>query len=438
VSGKVFALVDGNSFYCSCERVFQPELSRRPVIVLSNNDGCAVARTPEAKALGIKMGAPFFQIRDLCKREGVAVFSSNYALYGDMSRRMNDIYHRFAPEVEVYSIDESFLDITGIAADRTAYGQEIRQTVRQWTGIPTCVGIGPTKTLAKLANRTAKNVPALKGVCDFTNADQREALLPPIPVGDLWGVGKATAEKLKANGIETVGQLRAMNPRHARQLLTVVGERMVLELNGVLCLDLEAAPPTRKGMAVTRGFSRPITTLDEMCEAIAAYATRIGEKLRQHGLAAVHGQVFMHSSPFAREPWIHRSRAFAPIEATNDTHELIRLATRAGREAWKDGYRYAKAGIILTELVAAADVQRGLWGAAERDHQQKLMTALDAVNRRYGRGSLVPAAAGLKRGWGTRFEMRSGRFSTSWGEMPIVSGHDGSDTQRPQPARRTP
>ena len=177
MSDKVFALVDGNSFYCSCERVFKPELNRRPVIVLSNNDGCAVARTAEAKALGIKMGAPLFQIRDLCKREGVAVFSSNYALYGDMSRRMNDIYHRFAPEVEVYSIDESFLDITGIAADRTAYGQEIRHTVRQWTGIPTCVGIGPTKTLAKLANRTAKNVPALNGVCDFTNADQREALL---------------------------------------------------------------------------------------------------------------------------------------------------------------------------------------------------------------------------------------------------------------------
>ncbi|WP_352892875.1 Y-family DNA polymerase [Mesorhizobium sp. M0984] len=212
--GRVYALIDGNSFYCSCERAFAPALNGRPVIVLSNNDGCAVARTPEAKALGIAMGAPFFKIRDLCRKNQVAVFSSNYTLYGDMSRRMNEIYHQFAPEVEVYSIDESFLDITGLGGGNyVAYGQQLRQTVRTWTGIPTCVGIGPTKTLAKLANRTAKNHPELNGVCDFSDRATREKYLPATPVGELWGVGAASAAKLKAIGVETVGQLRALEPK---------------------------------------------------------------------------------------------------------------------------------------------------------------------------------------------------------------------------------
>ena len=421
MTGRVFALIDGNSFYCSCERVFDASLAKRPVIVLSNNDGCAVARTQEAKALGIKMGAPFFQIRDLCRRERVAVFSSNYTLYGDMSCRMNEVYHRLAPEVEVYSIDESFLDISGIRdGDRTAFGREMRGTVRQWTGIPTCVGIAPTKTMAKLANWMAKQHPELNGVCDFTDRVLREELLPGIPAGELWGIGGASEAKLESIGVTTAGDLRAMDPRQARQLLSVVGERMVLELNGVTCLALETLPPLRKGIAVTRSFGRPVTSLDEMREAVAAYATRAAEKLRRHGVAAVQGMVFMHTNNFNGDPPCHRSKALGFAEATDDTHELVAAATRAAAAAWLQGHRYAKAGIVLTELIPVGDVQRSLLCGSDREKRMRLMGALDSVNRRFGRGTLFPAAAGLKKAWAIKADRKSPRYTTRWNELPVV------------------
>jgi DNA polymerase V len=417
----VYALIDGNSFYCSCERLFAPKLARRPVIVLSNNDGCAVARTPEAKALGIAMGAPFFKIRDLCRKNGVAVFSSNYTLYGDMSRRMNEIYHQFAPEVEVYSIDESFLNIVGLARDYTAYAQELRQRVLRWVGIPTCVGIGPTKTLAKLANRTAKTYPELNGVCDFTDLAMREKYLGDTPVGELWGVGRASAAKLEAIGIRTVGELRALPPKRARQVLTVVGERMVHELNGVPCLPLEALPAQRKGIAVTRSFGKAVTTLEEMQQAVAAYATRAAEKLRRHRLAAVTGFVFMHTHAFNGDPWSHTGKAVEFLEPTDDTHELIYAATRAAAGAWRDGYRYAKAGIMLTELVPVAQVQTSLLATLDRERRARLMAALDGVNSRFGRHTLYPAIAGHRQSWATKFERKSPRFTTSWDELPVVA-----------------
>lgn len=418
---RVYALIDGNSFYCSCERAFAPALNGRPVIVLSNNDGCAVARTPEAKALGIAMGAPFFKIRDLCRKNQVAVFSSNYTLYGDMSRRMNEIYQQFAPEVEVYSIDESFLDIAGLHnGDYAGYGQLLRQTVRTWTGIPTCVGIGPTKTLAKLANRTAKNHPELNGVCDFTNLELRDRYLPGRAVADLWGVGAASAAKLAAIGVDTVGQLRALDPKRGRQLLSVVGERMIHELNGVSCLALETLPASRKGIAVTRSFGRPVTSLQEMQQAVAAYATLAAEKLRHHKLAAVQGLVFMHTSQFNRDKPSHTSRTMSFLEPTDDTQELITAATRAAAEAWREGFRYAKAGIMLTELVPLTMVQTSLLATIDRAQRARLNQALDAVNLRFGRNTLVPAAAGFKRTWSTKFERKSPRFTTRWDEMPTV------------------
>ncbi len=228
MSPRVIALIDGNSFYCSCERVFDPALERRPVIVLSNNDGCAVARTAEAKALGIRMGEPYFKIKDLCRRERVVVFSSNYAFYGDFSRRMNEIYRQWSPDVEVYSIDESFLDLTGFAGrNRTAMARDLRETVRQWVGIPTCVGLGPTKTLAKLANHIAKKHADLDGMCDLTDAAARAAWLPRVAVEETWGVGQASAAKLRGLGVETVADLAALEPRTARMLMTVTGERIV-------------------------------------------------------------------------------------------------------------------------------------------------------------------------------------------------------------------
>jgi DNA polymerase V len=253
---RALALIDGNSFYCSCERVFDPKLSGVPVIVLSNNDGCAIARTAEAKALGIRMGEPYFKIRDLCRRQRVRVFSSNYALYGDMSARANTVYRQFARDVEVYSIDESFLDLSDVRErDRIALARDLRSTVRRWTGLPTCVGIGPTKTLAKLANHIAKSIPELGGVCDLSDEAERAAWMVGISVGEVWGIGRASLARLTAMGVDTVADLRDLDPRPARASLTVVGERIIHELRGRSCLPLEIVPARRKGCAVTRSFS---------------------------------------------------------------------------------------------------------------------------------------------------------------------------------------
>ena len=422
MSDQVLALIDGNSFYCSCERVFDPKLEKRPVIVLSNNDGCAVARTSEAKALGIAMGEPYFKIRDLCRDEGVAVFSSNYTLYGDLSARMNTIYRQWSPDVEVYSIDESFLDLSGFAArDLDAYARDLRSTVRQWTGIPTCVGLGPTKTLAKLANHIAKKNAELGGVCDLTSAAARARWLGKIEVGEVWGIGGASERKLLAIGVETVAQLRDLDPRLARKMMSVVGERTVWELRGIACLALEHAPPQRKSCAVTRSFGTPVTTLAGMLEAVAAYATRAGEKLRRHRLETTHLSVFMHTSEFnARDrPYSAATTVHFP-EASNDTLDLIRAAQRAVKGIYRDGYRYAKAGIIMDDLIVAGSGPRPLFEARDRVQSEKLMAAMDAVNAKFGRGTLAPLAAGIRRDWQTKFDMRSPRYTTRIVELPRV------------------
>lgn len=421
---RSFALIDGNSFYCSCERVFDPKLRRRPVIVLSNNDGCAVARTAEAKALGIKMGAPMFQIRDLCRREGVVVFSSNYSLYGDMSRRMNTVYERFAPDIEIYSIDESFLDLTPVALEhREELGRDLRSTVSKWTGIPTCVGIGPTKTLAKLANKIAKSTSQLGGICDLTSEAVRREWLPLMPLEDVWGIGRASQAKLTAFGCKTAADVAALDPKLARQTLTVVGERIIQELRGQPCINLDTVAPTRKGCAVTRSFSGRVESLEVMEEAIATHATRLGEKLRHHELATDHVTVFFHTSPFDNGPARSVSTTVDFPEASNDTLVLVRAAKWGARRIWKPGYRYAKAGLMTVDLVAPEMSQRALIGALDREKSGRLMEALDACNKMYGRGVVFPAAAGIGRqqkAWVTKFEMRSPRYTTRLDEVPVV------------------
>jgi DNA polymerase V len=421
---RSFALIDGNSFYCSCERVFDPKLRRRPVIVLSNNDGCAVARTAEAKALGIKMGAPMFSIRDLCKREGVVVFSSNYTLYGDMSRRMNTVYQAFSPDIEVYSIDESFLDLTPVAPDRREeLGRDLRSTVSTWTGVPTCVGIGPTKTLAKLANKIAKSTPQLRGVCDLTSDAARREWLPLVALENVWGIGRASQVKLGAFGCKTAADVAALDPKLARKTLTVVGERIIHELRGQPCIDLETMAPTRKGCAVTRSFAGRVDSLDMMQEAIAAHATRLGEKLRHHGLATDHVTVFFHTSPFDDGPARSVSTTVDFPEASNDTLVLVRAAKWGARRIWKSGYRYAKAGLMTVDIVPLETSQRALIGSLDRERGGRLMEALDACNRRHGRGVVLPAAAGLahqRKAWVTKFDMRSPRYTTRLEEVPVV------------------
>lgn len=418
----VFALIDGNSFYCSCERVFDPTLANRPVIVLSNNDGCAVARTAEAKALGIAMGEPFFKIRDLCQENNVAVFSSNYTLYGDMSARLNAIYRQWTPDVEVYSIDESFLDVSHVPpADRTSFGLDLRSTVQRWTGIPTCVGIGPSKTLAKLANHIAKKNADLGGVCDLSNEHYRKTWLDRIEVGEVWGVGAASKRKLLSIGVESAGDLSRLSRQLARQLMSVVGERTVLELQGISCLSLESLAPQRKGCAVTRSFGQPVTDLAGMLEAVSSYATRAGEKLRRHGLETAHMAVFMHTSRFNERDPAHSGQTVVNFpEASADTLDLINAAQLGARRIFREGFRYAKAGIIMNDLVPAQSAPRPLFGARNREKSARLMSALDAVNARFGRSALTPASNGLKRDWQARFDRKSPRYTTRLDELPSV------------------
>lgn len=417
---QALALIDGNSFYCSCERVFDPRLEKRPVIVLSNNDGCAVARTAEAKALGIPMGAPYFKIKALCEREGVVAMSSNYALYGDMSRRMNQVYQRFSDDIEIYSIDETFLNIAHLPLiDRTAWAADLRATTGQWTGIPTCVGIGPTKTLAKLANKAAKKLPG--GVLDLTDPAVRARVLANFPAADVWGLGRASQVKLAAVGITTAAQVRDMDPKLARQLMTVVGERLVHELNGRACIALEAVAPQRKGCAVTRSFGQRVTAKQDMEQAVAGYATRLGEKLRRHGLATDHVTVFMHTSPFDLD---ERQRSVSMTvhlpEASNDSLQLIKAAKRAVDGLWQSGYRYSKAGIITQDLVPPAIAQRALFDHIDHEKAARVMAAMDEANRRWGRATVVPAAVGFRQTFSTKFERRSPRYTTRWDELPSV------------------
>jgi Nucleotidyltransferase/DNA polymerase involved in DNA repair len=418
---RVYGLANCNNFYVSCERVFNPKLEGVPVGVLSNNDGCFVARSAELKALGVKMGQPLFEVRDLVRSHNVRVLSSNYALYGDLSARVTDCLRGFTPRLEVYSIDESFLDLSGFdGRDLRAYAANIRDTVRRWTGIPTCVGMGPTKSLAKISNHASKK--ALlddSGVCDLSAADEREHVLRIVPVEDVWGIGRRSAEKLGMLGIKTAADLRDMEPRRARQVLTVVGERIVYELRGLSCLPLDLAPAPRRTTAVTRSFGQPVTAWEAMREAVAAYATRATEKLRTEGLAAEALQVFLHTSPFRPGPSYSNACTVELRPATDDTFAMIAVATAAARHIWRDGFAYSKAGVILSGLVPIAKVQPDLLNATDRARGARLMAAMDAINRTMGRDTLVPAAT-VGRAWRMRQDNRSPSYTTELADVPVV------------------
>lgn len=415
------ALVDANSFYCSCERVFDPRLEGKPVIVLSNNDGCVVSRSSEAKAIGIGMGVPVFQIQDVIRQHRVQAFSSNYTLYGDMSRRMVETLSTFSPTIEVYSIDESFLGFDGFHhRDLIGYGHEISATVRRWTGLPVCVGIGQTKTLAKLANQIAKKHPEFGGVCALTDPALLDRMLPTLRTADVWGVGQASARRLLRLGIHTAEQLRRIDPKVAREALTVTGERVVRELNGIACLPLEMVPAQRKGTACTRSFGEPITRFGLMSEAVASFASRVGEKLREQGLVAQHLMVFMHTSRFNNDPSYSNALGFHLPEATADTFELIRHSVGAARRIWKEGFRYVKAGVMTTELIPKSTGQPSLFPTINRERSAKLMATLDSINSRMGRGTLRPLGAGIKPRWKVKAGRLSPAYTTRWGELPLI------------------
>lgn len=419
---ETFGLIDCNNFYVSCERIFRPDLQGVPVIVLSNNDGCAIARSNEAKALGVKMGDPEFKIRDLIRKEGIRIFSSNYALYGDVSRRVGETLTSMVPTIETYSIDESFLNLSEFRAREVeGLARALRERVLRWTGIPTCVGIGPTKTLAKVANFIAKKRPQYGGVCDLREPCVRTELLATVPIEEVWGIGGASTAKLTKIGVKTAADLAAMQPDDARALMTVTGGRVVYELRGISCLPLELLEPTRKGIAVTRSFGHAVTDWPMMREAIVSYATRAAEKMRRYKVAADNLYVLMHTNAFNNDPFYSNGASGRFMETTNDTGDVVSLAARLGERIWREGYRFAKAGVMITELLPETTRQASLWSEIDREKREKAWRAMDRLNASLGRDTVRVLSAGPKvAAWSHRAQYRSPRWTTRWDELPQV------------------
>jgi len=420
---RPIAISDSANFYVSAERIFDPTLKNVPVIVLSNNDGCAVARSDEAKALGIKMGQPLHLIRDKVEAHGVRVFSSNYSLYGDISRRVVDVYDDFSPNVEIYSIDECFLDFGGFE-DRVAHARNMRAAVLHRIGVPVRVGIAPTKTLAKCANDIAKKNPIFGGVLDMMDDELADWLLSMVPVGDIWGIGRKTDAKLRQLGIGTASDLRGMPLRQARAVGTVVLERTVLELQGEPCLSLDDVEPQRKGMAVTRSAGAPMIGFDALFQAITAHATRAAEKLRLHGLVAGTVTVFFHTNRHRRDrPQFTGSRTTRLTPMSADTFDLVDAARRCAQAAWPksqgETFGFTKAGVMLDDLVRFEDRPRTLFDV-EKPKSAALMSALDHVNDRFGKKTMVLASEGMKRPWQTKADRRSPRYTTRISDLPVV------------------
>lgn len=416
------ALVDCNNFYASCERLFDPPLRGKPVVVLSNNDGCVIARSNEAKALGIGMGDPWHLNRDKFEKHGVIVRSSNYTLYGDLSGRVVSVLREFTPELEVYSIDEAFLSFEGFR-DLDAHARNLRARVLQWTGIPVSVGIAPTKTLAKVANRTAKKDLSSGGVLDLMLEADQERALEKLDLTDLWGVAGRLALRLRDLGIETPLQLRDADPSILRDRLGVVVQRIALELRGEPCQALTLAIPDNKTILASRSFGRTVTELREIEESVCSHIARAAEKMRRQNLVAGLVMVFVTTNPFRpQDKQYQASKTVGLPVASADTMTLTRAALLAARAVYRQGYRYKKAGITLLELTAAGKVQGDLWTTPDTPRSKSLMAAIDAINGRHGRETIKLAGSGIERGWKLRSEQRSAHFTTDWDELLSVRG----------------
>lgn len=418
----MFALVDMNSFYASCETAFRPDLVGKPIVVLSNNDGCVIARSAEAKRLGIKMGAPWFQLKAAQFPEPVIAFSSNYELYGDMSHRVMTTLEEMCPRVEVYSIDEAFCDLTGVrnCRDLADFGREIRDTIRRNTRIWCGVGISQTKTLAKLANRAAKMWPQTGGVVDLSNVERQRRLMDLMPVDEVWGVGGRIAKKLKAMGIENALQLADSDIRFIRKHFSVVLERTVRELRGESCLELEEFAPVKQEIVCSRSFGERITDYEEMRQAICSYAARAAEKLRGEHQFCRYISTSVKTSPHSGEPYYGNSAAIQLMTPTQDTREIIAAAIRCLEVVWRDGHRYQKAGIMLGDFYSQNVAQLDLFDVnAPRPGSEALMALMDRLNQQ-GRGTLYFAGQGIQQGWQMKREMLSPRYTTRWSDLPTV------------------
>ncbi len=415
-----FALIDANNFYASCETVFRPDLRGKPIVVLSNNDGCIIARSAEAKSMGIKMGEPYFKIKNQLTAAGVMVFSSNYALYADMSARMMQILAQLTPLTEIYSIDECFVDTTGL--DKLAKrGFDWRQKIQQWTGLTVGVGFGPTKTLAKLANYAAKKYPATGGVVDLSNKTRRIRLMQITPVSEVWGVGRRLTKKLNHDGIITVYDLAKSNQSKIRHFYNVVLARTAAELNGECCLELEAIAPTKKQIVSSRSFGNTVTSESSLREAVATFTARAAEKLRREKQLCRGISVFIRGNPFANKPYYANSSSYVLAEATNDTRDLIQVAVGLLKRIYKSGEHYKKAGIMLFDFCDERRGQLSLFRPQQLKQNDLLMKTLDHINqsghRVYFAGQGNPKKAS---DWTMQRGRLSPEYTTKWTDLPLV------------------
>lgn len=432
----MFALIDGNNFYASCERVFRPSLNGRPLVVLSNNDGCAIARSEEAKALGVRMGAPLFKIAHLLDESGLVAVSANFELYGDMSERLMSLAAGLGHRQEVYSIDECFVDLTGVRGDLRLRAQRLRARIAQWIGISTCIGMGPTKTLAKLANHIAKNAERKPGsypaehaqVCHLgaVGVDAREALLDQTAIAEVWGVGPRLAAQLQAEGLHTALDLARANPVVVQRRWSVVLAKTALELSGTACLDLEDVTPDKQQLACTRSFGQPVHALPELIEAVNEFASRAAEKLRRQGSVAGQLMVFIRTSSFRRQDRQHSAhRSLALPVPTHDSTVLCEAASALVRHLYQPGHAYAKAGVMLMDLrpVGLAQGLLGLEPELLPPSKPALMQAMDAINQRHGRGSLHIASTGAThpRAWGMKQARKTPAYTTRWAGLLVAS-----------------
>ena len=415
---KVFALVDCNSFYVSCERVFHPAFKNKPVVVLSNNDGCAISRSQEAKDVGIAMGAPIFKCEQLVKQHDVKVFSANFVLYGDMSARVMSTLALFTPNLEIYSIDEAFLSLEGFEnLGYLSYGRKIRSAVRERTGIPVSVGIAPTKTLAKVANHIAKDNPRMGGVFCFIDEKDIDQWLEKTPVREIWGIGAEKALFLTRHGINNALQLKKAPDEWIKKHLTILTLRTVMELRGTPSITFEEIQPNKKAIVTSRTFGYEVSALSEMEEAISAYISKAAEKVRLQGSVAGHIQVFIETNPFKG----HYYRNSASVDITPPTAytpQLVEIAKRLLAKIYKEGYRYKSCGVMLTNFSDQAQVQQDLFAPVYSDSpKQRLMKVMDGYNRTANSGQLFFAAEGAGKPWFMKQSRKSKRFTTRWDEL---------------------
>lgn len=421
-NNRVYALCDANSFYASCEKVFRPDLKDTPVVVLSNNDGCVIAQSKEAKAmLDLYMCRPWFEVEEEAKRLGVVAFSSNYELYANMSNRFMATLRQFTPRQEVYSIDESFLDLTGIKRDLVVYGQEIKDTVMQWTGLPICVGMGSTKTLAKLANHCAKKQPHMNGVCDFTSMSEAEldGIMQQLPLSKVWGIGGKLEAKLNKVGVNDVLRLKRANPKRIRDEFGVLLERTIKELNGESWLELDETLSEAKQVMSSRSFGARVNTLAELQEAISYHASNASARLRKQKLYANAVYVFIKNSPFDKAEYYGASLVVPLPAPTDNSMQITRVALWALKHMYKKDIYYQKAGVMLMGLVPAQGQQTDLFGFTEGDARvSKLMSTMDSINQKYKKGTIKLASEGVHKPWAMRRSFKSPNFTGDWYELP--------------------